>query len=215
MKIAFLVASFFLFLPAWGQGPQFVFVFLHSKPDKAALPKAEVDKIMEGHMANIKRLAGEGKLISAGPFEGGGGIFIFKAASVDQAKEWLSSDPGVKANRWDVELLPFTPRIGSACAVSEPYQMVNYEFVRYTIKITKYNVRDAAETARQHDEYLKKIARTGNVIAEGTFGDDGGILVVLGELQKEVIEADPSVTEGFYEVDYKKLYIAKGSFCEK
>ena len=214
MKILFLLVLIG-FLPASARGQQFVFVFLHAKVDRVELPKAEVEKIMEGHMANIKRLAGEGKLVVAGPFEGGGGIFIFKTTSVDQAKEWLATDPGVKANRWNVEMLPYMPRIGSACAVSEPYQMVNYEFVRYTIKFTKYNVKEAAESVRQHDDYLKKIEKTGNVVAEGKFGDDGGILVLKGELQKEVIEADPSIADGMYQLDYKTLYIAKGVFCEK
>jgi uncharacterized protein YciI len=204
-----------LVLPESVQSQQFIFVFLNKKADKAELPEKEVEKIMEGHMANIQRLARERKLIVAGPFDGGGGIFIFNAASPDQAKEWLASDPGVQANRWNVEILPYTARVGSACKVEEPIHMVNYEFVRYTINITKYNVREAAETARKHDDYLKKIAQTGNVVAEGTFGEDGGILVIKGELQKEVIEADPSVSEGLYQIDYKKLFVAEGAFCEK
>ena len=73
----------------------------------------------------------------------------------------------------------------------------------------------AAETSMKRYDYLKKIAQTGNVVAEGTFGEDGGILIIQGELQKEVIEADPSVSEGLYQIDYKKLYVAKGAFCEK
>jgi len=204
-----------LVLPESVESQQFVLVFLNNKANKTELPEKDVKRIMDGHMANIRRLAKEGKLIVAGPFDGGGGIFIFKAASPDQAKEWLASDPGVQANRWNVEVLSYTPRVGSVCQVKEPIQMVNYEFVRYTINITKYNVRDAAETSRKHDEYLKKIAQTGNIIAEGTFGEDGGILVIRGELQKEVIEADPSVSEGLYQVDYKKFFVAEGAFCEK
>ena len=142
---------------------KFVFVFLNKKADKAELPKEELDKIMAGHMANIQRLSKEGKLVVAGPFEGGGGIFIFNASATDQVKEWLNTDPGVKANRWNVEVLPYTPRMGSVCAVGEPYQMVTYEFIRYTVGITKYNVQAAPETAQRHDNYLKKLAQTGNV----------------------------------------------------
>ena len=211
----FIVLVLALALPSSAQSQQFIFVFLNKKTDKVELPKAEVEKIMEGHMANIKRLAKEGKLIVAGPFEGGGGIFIFEATSVEQVKVWLGSDPGVQAKRWNVEILPYSPRVGSACRAPEPIQIVNYEFIRYTINVTKYNVREAAENARKHDDYLKKIVQTGNVVAEGTFGEDGGILIIQGELQKEVIEADPSLSEGLYEIDYKKLFVAKGAFCEK
>src|SRR5258708_8495173 len=176
-----------LVLPESVESQQFVLVFLNNKANKTELPEKDVKRIMDGHMANIRRLAKEGKLIVAGPFDGGGGIFIIKAASPDQAKEWLASDPGVQANRWNVEVLSYTPRVGSVCQVKEPIQMVNYEFVRYTINITKYNVREAAETSRKHDEYLKKIAQTGNIIPQRTFGENGGISLIPRELQKEAI----------------------------
>jgi len=192
------------------------FVFLNKKGDATQLPKEQNDKIMEGHMANINRLAKEGKLVAAGPFDGGGGIFIFKSNSIEDVKDWLSTDPGVQANRWNIEILPYQPRYGSACAVSEPYEMVSYHFIRYISNLTKYNIQDAPDTFRKHDEYLKKVIQTGNVIAEGIFGErEGGILVLKGELQKEVIENDPSINEGLFQIEFKKLYIAKGAFCEK
>src|SRR6266850_8328168 len=123
MKLLFLLALT-LVIPAGAQSQEFVFVFLNKKTDKVELPKAEVEKIMEGHMANIKRLAQEGKLIVAGPFDGGGGIFIFKSNSGEQVKEWIGTDPGVRANRWNVEILPYSPRVGSACLAAETISMV-------------------------------------------------------------------------------------------
>lgn len=192
------------------------FVFLNKKTDVAELPKEQVDKIMEGHMANINRLAKEKKLQAAGPFDGGGGIFIFKAKSQEEVKTWLDTDPGVQAKRWNVEILPYRPRYNSVCQVSEPYEMVSYHFVRYIANLTKYNIQDAPSTFKAHDEYLKKIIQTGNVITEGVFGDrEGGILILKGDLQKEVIERDPSTNEGLFEIQFKTLWIAKGSFCEK
>ncbi len=195
---------------------KFTFVFLNNKPDKAVLPKEEVDKIMEGHMANITKMAKEGKLIAAGPFEGGGGIFIFNSTSAEEVKSWINDDPGVKAQRWNIEVLPFTVRAGSVCSAKEPYEMTMYNFVRYTSNLNKFTIGDAPLTFKRHDEHLKKIEQTGNVIAEGIFGDrEGGILVMKGDLQREVIEFDPAVQEGLLELDFKQLYIAKGSFCEK
>lgn len=171
---------------------------------------------MNGHMANIERLAKEGKLISAGPFDGGGGIFIFNSKSIDQVNEWLKTDPGVVANRWRIEVLPYFPRIGAACAVGEKYEMVTYQFIRYVPNIAKFNIQEAPQIFKKHDDYLKGIVKTGNVIAEGIFGDsEGGILVIRGDLQNEVIETDPAVREGLLEIEIKKLWIAKGAFCEK
>src|SRR3989339_527286 len=90
----------------------YLFVFLNTNPNKPVLPKEQVDSIMAGHMANIGRLAKEGKLLIAGPFYDGGGIFVLATASKDTAWEWLRTDPGVRANRWNIELLPYHPRRG-------------------------------------------------------------------------------------------------------
>lgn len=67
----------------------------------------EVEKIQAGHMENIGRLAGEGKLVIAGPFTGGGtlrGIFVFRTAGLDEARELTASDPAVIAGRLAVTL---------------------------------------------------------------------------------------------------------------
>lgn len=201
---------------AFSQSKTYSFIFLNKKTDADSLPKEQIDKIMEGHMANINRLAAEGKLISAGPFEGGGGIFILNTTSLDTAKHWLSTDPGIAANRWNIEILPYKPRIGSACTVSEPYEMVMYQFVRYKKPVTASPARSYAKRFYKHDKLLKQFAKNGNVVTEGIFGIyDGGILVLKSEIEKEVLEADPTVQEGLLELEIKQLWIAKGAFCEK
>ena len=66
--------------------------------------------IQEGHLANIQRLADEGKLILAGPFTDGGelrGLFVFQVGSLEEAKALCDSDPAVKAGRLRVELHPW------------------------------------------------------------------------------------------------------------
>ncbi len=69
---------------------------------------------------------------------------------------------------------------------------------------------------KRHDDYIKEqFSKTGNVVAEGIFGNDGGILILKGDTQKEIMEADPGVQEALLQFEIKKLYIAKGSFCEK
>jgi uncharacterized protein YciI len=208
MKACLIFLLIAVSIPASSQN--FSFVFLNKKPDAEKISKEESSKIMEGHMANINRLASEGKLISAGPFEGGGGIFILNTTSIVEAGEWLSTDPGVKAKRWDIEILPYTPRIGSACTVKEPYDMVMYTFVRF---ISKTNL--AAEILIKHQDYLKNIVGE-TMITEGIFGSTGdGILVTSTELKEEQLNEDPIVKDGGLSYQIKKLYIAKGAFCEK
>jgi uncharacterized protein YciI len=211
-----LLTIILLTISAGSYSQKFTFVFLNKKTDAEKITPEESKKIMDGHMANINRLASEGKLISAGPFEGGGGIFILNTTSLEDAKLWLSTDPGVQAKRWDIELLPYTPRIGSACTLSPPYDMVKYTFIRFDAIVSKPTAPTFPAIIKKHDDYLKKLAETGNVVTEGIFGDnDGGILVVKGEMERSVIESDPGVQEGLLEFDIKQLYIAKGAFCEK
>jgi len=198
------------------QTTQYPFVFLNTRHDKAELPKEEVDSLMKGHLANIQRLAREGKLLVAGPFEGGGGIFIFNSNSPDTVRQWLGTDPGIRANRWRLEMFPYVPRVGSVCAVAPTVEMVTYTFIRYIPTITKFNVQKSGETFKKHEDYLKQIARTGNVVAEGYFPNrDGGILIMKGEVDPALIEADPSMSDTVFSIEYKKLWVGKGSFCEE
>ncbi len=195
---------------------ELVFVFLHHKADKVELPKEQVDKIMDGHMANIRKMANDGRLLVAGPFEGGGGIFIFNSRSVAEVTQWLDDDPGVKAKRWNVEVQPYRWRVGQPRLVQEPIEMTDYQFVRFVPYIAKFNINDAPELLKKHDDYLKEIQKTGNVVAEGTFGDtEGGILVIKGDLNRTVIESDPAVHEGLLEIEIKKWFVARGAFGEK
>jgi hypothetical protein len=36
-----------------------------------------------------------------------------------------------------------------------------------------------------------------------------------GDVQRAIFESDPGIQDGLLEMTIKKLYIAKGSFCEK
>lgn len=96
----------------------FIVVLLVRPPDAPERPKAELDQLGEGHMATIRRLADEGKLLKAGPFEDFSGrnvrgMFILKTDSVDQAREWVATDPLVKAGRLVPEFLKWYVLKGS------------------------------------------------------------------------------------------------------
>ncbi|NJM24591.1 MAG: hypothetical protein HC859_02755 [Bacteroidia bacterium] len=200
---------------AFGQQKKYMFVSLNSKHHSEQLSQEALAKLMEGHLANIQRLAKEGKLLVAGPFDGGGGLFILNTGSIQEAKEWLSTDPGIQAERWDVEVLPYDPRVGSVCVVNENVEMVTYTYVRYIPSFTKFNIKDSPQTFRRHDDFVRKITDTGNVIAEGLLGErDGNILILRGEVDRSLVESSPGVQEGLLEFVIKKLWVGKGSFCE-
>ena len=198
------------------QSKSYTIAFLNSKPDAEKVDKETTSKLMEGHMANIKRLAKEGKLLAAGPFDGGGGLFIFNTTSIEEAESWVNSDPAVQAHRWNIELLSYTPRIGSICPVSEPYEMVSYTFVRFNAIVEKFTASSYPTLIRQHDAYVKEVVNREDIVTEAIFGpNEGGILIVKGELPSGIFSRDPGVQQGLLDVVEKKLYIAKTSFCEK
>ena len=217
MKIL-IAASFLLMVVgiSFGQEKQFSIVFLNKNPNAAVLPKEELKKIMEGHLATQERLWKEGKLIASGPFEGGGGMFIMTSNNIAQVKEWISVDPSIIADRWIIEVFPYQPRYGSVCPVGENYEMTYYAVVRFDAIGSKFTANNFPELMREHDQHLKKLVETGNVLTEVIFGDNvGGIMVMKGEVDPAVIHTDPAVKAGLIETTQKKLFIAKGSFCEK
>jgi uncharacterized protein YciI len=197
------------------------FVMLNANPGKPELPKAEVDKIQAAHMANIDSLDRSGSLLAAGPFNGGGGLFVLVAASIEDARNVLNTDPAVKANRFIIELYPLTMNYGSICPVKGKYEMVEYQFIKYTPVKDKISTVEAGELeklAKRHLRFLKETGFPVKYIAEGEFGPaDGGFLIIektLEENMTKLLKYDPWAKSGYFTSDLKILWIAKGSFCE-
>lgn len=70
----------------------------------------ETEALQKAHIANINRLAEMKKLVVAGPFGDDGtlrGIFVFKVATLAEAKELAETDPAVKAGRLAIEIYPW------------------------------------------------------------------------------------------------------------
>lgn len=99
----------------YGMRP-YVMAFLKRGPNRD-LPKAKADSLQMAHMANIGRMAEEGKLVLAGPFMGDGdlrGIYIFKVETVAEAEALTLTDPAIQAGSLVMELQPW---YGSAALV--------------------------------------------------------------------------------------------------
>src|SRR5438105_1537540 len=68
----------------------YVLALLKTGPNDSKITGAERDEVFKGHFANIKRLAGEGKLAVAGPFDDPAkvyrGLFILAVPTVEEAK---------------------------------------------------------------------------------------------------------------------------------
>lgn len=77
----------------------YVLVILKTGPK--VIPKGKNrDDIFKGHFANIQRLADEGKLVVAGPFDdknGWRGMFIFNVDKIEDARKLTATDPVIKS----------------------------------------------------------------------------------------------------------------------
>lgn len=89
---------------------KYVFCLLKSGTNTTA-SKEETQKLFEGHMANIGKLAKAGKLVIAGPFMENDrnyrGIYIFNVETIEEAKALVATDPAIQAKLLEAELTPW------------------------------------------------------------------------------------------------------------
>ncbi|MEP7323054.1 MAG: YciI family protein [Saprospiraceae bacterium] len=97
----------------------YVLVLLKRGPNRSqdSIKRAE---LQAAHMANISRLAKEGKLLVAGPmFDTGAirGIYLFDVRNVEEAKKLTETDPAIQAGSLIMEMHPW---YGSASMMEIP-----------------------------------------------------------------------------------------------
>ncbi len=71
---------------------------------------AIINKLQAGHLANIGKLAKDGKILVAGPFGDDGnwrGIFIFDCETKEEVEKLLNTDPAIAAGRLAYEIHPW------------------------------------------------------------------------------------------------------------
>ena len=94
---------------------KYVLAILKTGPNDSKVTGDARKEIFKGHFANMSRLAAEGKLAVAGPFNDPAkiyrGLFILAVPTVEEAKPLAESDPAVKAG---VLIVEYVPWFGSA-----------------------------------------------------------------------------------------------------
>ncbi len=89
----------------------YVLAFLKTGPNDGKVTGDVRAELFKGHFANMSRLASEGKLAVAGPFNDPKkefrGLFILAVKTVEEARALAETDPTVKAGVLVVEYVPW------------------------------------------------------------------------------------------------------------
>jgi alpha-L-fucosidase 2 len=107
--------------------------FFRKGPNYGAGNAGDRQKLLAGHLANIRKMAALGKLAVAGPFDEDGdirGILIFKGTTMEEAKALGLQDPMVKAGQFALELHPWFAAAG--LRVNPPKGFVEENDVEYS-----------------------------------------------------------------------------------
>lgn len=206
---------------------EYLFGLLSRGPNWTAENTPEIQKIQEGHMANINRMAQLGKLVAAGPILNDNnlsGIFLFRGVSMDEARALAAEDPAIKAGRLKLEILPWFGSKGIGAKAMEEFR--KNPNMKWTMK--KYSLamfRSGKEIAPSSDEMqrlqlghlwnIRRLMDDGKLLAAGPFtrgGELRGIGVFNTESAEEVkswIESDPFVKARLMTVEIHPWLVAK------
>lgn len=198
-----------------------LFVVLLKRPsDAPKLSDEAASKLQGEHMANIRRLHTEQKLVAAGPFLDETvlrGIFVLKAASLEQAKDWAGSDPAVKAGRLAVEVHgPWAIRPDSIHETSTPNTLEKYTLL-LAHQGDRWNPKapDFQSIVKQHVAYVTNLMDQGKLAVAGPFQDGGelkGIFIYSVSLEEamKLENEDPVVKAGEFKLEAHPWATAKG-----
>jgi len=200
----------------------YFFVLLNRPANAPQLSKEAGEKLQEEHMANIRKMAAEHKLVIAGPFLDATtlrGIFVLQAGSAAQAKEWADSDPAVKAGRLSPEV--HGPWLVDPGAIHDPVEPPGFE--QYTLVLMKRGenwdpaTTKVADVMKLHGPFIKQMIDQGNLAIAGPFPSDdpgglrGVVIFRVGvEQTAKLLQDDPTVKAGLLKTEIHPWGTGKG-----
>jgi uncharacterized protein YciI len=201
---------------------QYFLVLLNRPANAPQLSKEAGEKLQEEHMANIRKMFAEHKLVIAGPFLDDTalrGIFVLQAESAAQAQAWADSDPAVKAGRLAPEV--HGPWQIDASAIHAPSEPPAFE--QYTLVLLKRgdkwnpNAPEFMDVMKQHHPFVKKMTDEGKLAIAGPFplSDQGelrgvSIFRVGAEQTSALLNDDPAVKAGLLKPEIHPWGTGKG-----
>ena len=204
------------------EAPQYFLILLMRPANAPQLSKEAGAKLQEEHMANIRKMAAEHKLLVAGPFMDDTtlrGIFVLQAESAEQAQAWADSDPAVQAGRLSAEL--HGPWLVDPSAFHPPADPPGME--QYTLVLMKTgehwspDAPEFMELIKRHHGFIQEMTEQGNIAVAGPFpltnpGDLRGVVIFrVGETHAaKLVQEDPVVKAGILKPELHPWATGKG-----
>jgi len=202
-------------------GKAYFFVLLKRPANAPQLSTEAGEKLQEAHMANIRKLHAEHKLLVAGPLMDDDpvirGIFVFQAESRQQAQDWVGTDPAVQAGRLIGEI--HGPWLIDGKAISDPGDAPQ-GMEQYTLVLIrpgeKWSVGDQ-QAIHSHDQFIESkevrldVALAG-MFGVGEMGDLVGVAIFTEgpEQTARLSHEDPAVKMGKLRFESHPWITAKG-----
>jgi len=186
------------------------FVFLNTNPNRPELPEDSVQTLQKLHMDNINTMASEGKLLLAGPFDGGGGLFLINAPDTATVWTYLNKDAAIAAGRFAIEIYPFQKTWGNICEASEGGTMSMFGFIRFRELL--------GQVIADNPDQREALGEAGTLLLAGNFGTTNSSVMILqtstDSLLQSIASAHPGVSNGHLSAEIRQLWMSQGVLCE-
>ncbi len=207
----------------------YVMGILRRGTTRPGMSASRLDSLRAGHMANIRRMFADHRLVCAGPFLDDGdlqGLYIFDADSVAQVRPWLDGDPFLATGHMVCDLLPWYGPAGISegyrkAAAADPSLADSLE--RYTFGLlvrgpawTPGDTPEVRDLVSRHLANIGRMAQAGQLALAGPFMDDGvrrGIYVFFTADTAEArrwSDTDPAVISGRLRVELHPWMTGRG-----
>jgi len=199
---------------------EFHMALLKRGPQWTAEETLQRKEVLTQHRAYFTNLLDSGKAVIGGPLTDKGeirGLYVLRAKSASQAREWADADPAVKAGHFSVEMHPWWSEEVMKKAASPMKMTAAYiGFLSRGAKWTPEKTPQTEELQKAHMANIQKLADTKKLVVAGPFGDNGqlrGIFVFkVASLEeaKELAATDPAVQAGRLSIDMHPWLVPEG-----
>lgn len=182
----------------------------------AGMPK----DLKSAHIANVMSLFESGKVVIAGPLGDDSdivGVFVFRAKSAEEARDWAEADPAVKAGFFKAEMHPWwSEDVMKKPAAPFTLTTAYLGFLTRGAKWTPEQTPATAELQKAHLANINRLAATKKLVVAGPFGDNTALRgifvfkVASIDQAKALAATDPAVQAGRLAIEMHPWMVPEG-----